>query len=345
MFPRLDKISTLKVNLFSNYVSNIIIAVLGIIFVPIYLRYLGAETYGLIGVFISLQVMLSVLDGGLGTALTKEIAYRISQINSPENRIGNLVKSLGTVYWVIAIAIGIIAIALSPLIASYWVKPVTLTYSDIVTAFMLLGLNLNIFAETITLNSGKKIDGKIIEKTDDHVKIDVGGQVMYVPFRNMKSESAQRLKALPAINLPAATPEAPLVQEPVTPPKISVDKKDSKKHFEEARSLFSKGQKDAAIKEFQQATLVNPSDWSAWLNLGLIYDSDKKWPAAIEAYQKTTEIKPDFAIAWYKLAVSYFNSGDNKKAAETYQKAKALGPNPDKVTSEIIEKNADKFKL
>lgn len=153
MFDRIDKISTPRINFFSNYVSNVLIAILGIIFVPIYLKYLGTETYGLLGVFISLQVILSVLDGGLGSALTKEIAHRSSQVNLKENRIGTLVKTLGTIYWIVAIIVGLIAILISPLIAKYWVKPINLTYYDIVEAFMLLSVSL-VFLFPIGFYSG-----------------------------------------------------------------------------------------------------------------------------------------------------------------------------------------------
>ena len=57
-----------------NYFSSGLNVILSIIFVPIYLNYLGAEGYGLIGVFASLQGILSVLDAGLGGALSREIA-------------------------------------------------------------------------------------------------------------------------------------------------------------------------------------------------------------------------------------------------------------------------------
>ena len=141
MISIINKVSILKINFFSNYISNIIIAILGIIFVPIYLKYLGTEAYGIIGVFISLQVILSVLDGGLGGALTKEIAHRSLQVGQKE-KIGNLVKTLGTVYWIFAIIISLLAISISPLLAKYWVKPVNLSYKEVVEAFMLLSVSL-----------------------------------------------------------------------------------------------------------------------------------------------------------------------------------------------------------
>jgi len=156
VLKRLNKLSTLRVNFFSSYVTNIVIAVLGIIFVPIYLRHISAEAYGLIGVFTSLQLILSVLDGGLGGALTKEIAYRSTNIQSVENTTGNLVKTLEIIYWLMALAVGIIAVVLSPLLARHWVQPVHLTQDEITRSFILLSLSL-IFLFPAGLYSGGMI--------------------------------------------------------------------------------------------------------------------------------------------------------------------------------------------
>lgn len=153
MLKKINKISTLKVNLISNYFASVVIAILSILFVPIYLRYIGAEGYGLIGVFASLQVILSVLEGGLGGALTKEIAHHSANASLNGNKIRDLVKTLGTVYWILALIIGVIAVCLSPIIAQYWVKPVNLNYNQIVNVFILLSLAL-IFNLPIGFYSG-----------------------------------------------------------------------------------------------------------------------------------------------------------------------------------------------
>ncbi|HEY1040533.1 MAG TPA: oligosaccharide flippase family protein [Bacteroidia bacterium] len=125
-----------------NYFSSGLNVILSIIFVPIYLKYIGAEGYGLIGVFASLQGILSVLDAGLGGALSREIALRSGKADSDSNKIADLVKTLGSIYWLIALVIGIIAVAVSPLIANHWVKPVLLSNSQIVTVFILLSCSL-----------------------------------------------------------------------------------------------------------------------------------------------------------------------------------------------------------
>lgn len=56
-----------------------------------------------------------------------------------------------------------------------------------------------VLAETITLKSGKVIEGEIVEKTDEYVKIDTGDQYMKIKFRMMDEGSVARLKLTPEL--------------------------------------------------------------------------------------------------------------------------------------------------
>lgn len=134
---KIFQVTTIKANIISNFIGNGWGALLSIIFVPIYLKHIGAEGYGLIGIFASLQVVLSLLDSGLSTTLNKEIA-RLSVLPDTQQKIKNLVKTLGTVYWALSIVAGLIALGLSPFLAKYWVQPKVLSVNTITYAFILL---------------------------------------------------------------------------------------------------------------------------------------------------------------------------------------------------------------
>jgi O-antigen/teichoic acid export membrane protein len=133
--------TSLKANIVANFVGNGWSALISIIFVPIYLRYIGAEGYGLIGIFASLQVVLSLLDSGLSTTLNKEIA-RLSVLPNTQQQMRNLVKTLGGVYWLIASIAGILALCLSPFLANYWIHPKELSAQTITYAFILLSISV-----------------------------------------------------------------------------------------------------------------------------------------------------------------------------------------------------------
>jgi O-antigen/teichoic acid export membrane protein len=141
LLKRLLNTTSLQANVVANFVGNGWAALISIIFVPIYLKYIGAEGYGLIGIFASLQVVLSLLDSGLSTTLNKEIA-KLSVLPNTQQRMRNLVKTLGSVYWIMALAAGIIALCLSPFIAKYWVQPNELSVQTITYAFILLSISV-----------------------------------------------------------------------------------------------------------------------------------------------------------------------------------------------------------
>lgn len=61
-------------NLFANYSGQVWTALMGFLFVPIYVHQLGVEAYGVIGMFGALIAWLALLDAGLKPALGREMA-------------------------------------------------------------------------------------------------------------------------------------------------------------------------------------------------------------------------------------------------------------------------------
>lgn len=89
--------------------------------VPLYIRLLGVEAYGVVGAFVTLQSFISLLDLGLGTTLTRELA-RMSGSPGSAQEMRNLLRTLEAVYLLAAIAIALIVWAIAPLIATHWLR-------------------------------------------------------------------------------------------------------------------------------------------------------------------------------------------------------------------------------
>ncbi len=53
-------------------------------FVPVYIKLLGIEAYGLIGFFLTLVAILSLLDLGLGTTLNRRLAQLSIEKNTAQ---------------------------------------------------------------------------------------------------------------------------------------------------------------------------------------------------------------------------------------------------------------------
>ena len=61
-------------NLIAGVASSLWSASLALAVVPLYLRYLGIEAYGLIALFITAQALLQLLDMGLAPTMNREVA-------------------------------------------------------------------------------------------------------------------------------------------------------------------------------------------------------------------------------------------------------------------------------
>jgi O-antigen/teichoic acid export membrane protein len=114
-------------------------AILNMLFIPVYLKYIGSEGYGLIGLFASIQSLLYILDSGFSTTLNKELAS-LSADSEKKQQILNLVKTLESFYWPVAILVGIIALIASYFLAHNWVQSEGLTEKTVFHCFLLLSV-------------------------------------------------------------------------------------------------------------------------------------------------------------------------------------------------------------
>jgi O-antigen/teichoic acid export membrane protein len=131
--------SSVKQNIAANFAGRAWTSIMSLVFVPFYLKFMGIEAYGLIGIFISLLVLLSVLDMGISSTLSRELArLSASKDNAQESR--NLVRTLELVYWGVGILIGLGLVALAPLIAHFWVKTQGIPVKTVQQAILIMGL-------------------------------------------------------------------------------------------------------------------------------------------------------------------------------------------------------------
>lgn len=130
--------SLLKRNMIANFAGSIWQGLMGLVFIPFYIKFIGIESWGLIGIFATLQVIFGLLDMGLSSTLNREMA-RLSVLPTKQQEMCNLVRTLEVIYWSIAILAGISLIVLSPIIANYWIQPGLLSRKTIEQAFLIMG--------------------------------------------------------------------------------------------------------------------------------------------------------------------------------------------------------------
>ena len=112
---------------------------MGLIFIPLYIKYMGIESWGLIGIFATLQVIFGLLDMGLSGTLNREMA-RLSVLPNKEGEMRNLVRTLEMLYWTVAILVGLTIALSSPVIVQYWIKAEHLSSQTIEQALVCMGV-------------------------------------------------------------------------------------------------------------------------------------------------------------------------------------------------------------
>lgn len=106
--------------------------------IPLYVKLMGVEAFGLVGLFVTLQSVFVVLDLGIGATLCRELARLTAEAAAPRTQ-RDLVFTLQAVYWLIALLVGATVFALAPALARHWVRPQTLSGETVTTCIRIMG--------------------------------------------------------------------------------------------------------------------------------------------------------------------------------------------------------------
>lgn len=137
MDTRFD-MSVLKKNLAANFAGSVWITLMNLAFIPLYIKFMGVEAYGLIGIFTTIQGVSGILDMGLSATMTREMA-RLSAVAEKAQEMRNLLRSVEVIYWGVAFLIALVIITISPFIAHHWIKAGQISPEKVEHALMLMG--------------------------------------------------------------------------------------------------------------------------------------------------------------------------------------------------------------
>ncbi|MDC0441098.1 hypothetical protein OAM41_04970, partial [Gammaproteobacteria bacterium] len=88
-------------------ISNLWLTFATLICTPLYIKFLGIESYGLIGFYITLLAVIGIVDNGLSSAALREIS-RMNSDNTQRSQIKDLFFSLELIYWPTIAAVALI---------------------------------------------------------------------------------------------------------------------------------------------------------------------------------------------------------------------------------------------
>lgn len=166
------------------------------------------------------------------------------------------------------------------------------------------------FAETIVLKSGKTIEGKIIERTEHYIKVDIYGVPMTYYFHEIEKiagEERIELFSSPPANI----------------------------HLGEGTKHYDNGEYEQAIAEFKKAIKIRPDFYQAYHNLGLAYASLNQYQEAKNSFEKTIQINPDSAETYKSLGKVCIALQKYEDGLSYYTKYIKLNPNDDQVYFDI----------
>lgn len=132
---------SVKKNIIANYISQIYVAGIGILILPLYIKYMGAEAYGLVGFFTMLQAAFSLLDMGLTPTIARETArFQGGAMSSLQYR--QLFRSLSVIFYSVALIGGGLLWILAEPIAHNWLKVSDLAISVIVGSVQVMAISV-----------------------------------------------------------------------------------------------------------------------------------------------------------------------------------------------------------
>lgn len=128
-------------NIAANFAGKAWAGILSLAFVPLYIKLMGVEVYGLLGIFMSLSALLCLLDMGLSATLSRELS-KLSAAENSEHESRNLVRTFEAVYWGIGILIGVVVLFMAPLIAKYWINSSSVNSETVEQALLIMGVSM-----------------------------------------------------------------------------------------------------------------------------------------------------------------------------------------------------------
>jgi O-antigen/teichoic acid export membrane protein len=130
---------SLRRNILANYLSQAYVTLIGIVMVPVYLRYMGAEAYGLVGFFAMIQAWFQLLDMGLTPTMARETA-RFNGGASDAWRLRHLLRGMEGVFVGVAVLGCVAMVTASGVIATSWLKVQQLPLAEVRRAIILISM-------------------------------------------------------------------------------------------------------------------------------------------------------------------------------------------------------------
>lgn len=133
--------STVRRNIIANGIGRVSHMLVAALSVPVYVKLLGIEAYGLVGFFTTLQSLLVVFDFGM----TQTVGYAVGQLSAHDDEntrqsIRDVVVTYTSVFLVLACGFCAVVWLGAPWLATHWFRATSLPPHEIAHAVRLMAL-------------------------------------------------------------------------------------------------------------------------------------------------------------------------------------------------------------
>ncbi len=142
-----------KKNILANYIGQIYVMGISILVMPLYLQYMGAEAYGLVGFFILMQVFLNLLDSGLSPTLARQVAEARGNYKKFRDFF-KLLRSVEIIFFLLSILVIFLVYFTSYWISKEWINTNLLETDTVQHCIILMGIILSVRWFTTVYKSG-----------------------------------------------------------------------------------------------------------------------------------------------------------------------------------------------
>jgi O-antigen/teichoic acid export membrane protein len=126
-------------NILANYLGKIWTLISGFIFIPLYIRYLGFESYSIISFMLIISSVMMVLDAGLTATLSREFAKNDIKLQDKVD----LYKTLETIYILIFFIVLISIVIFSDLLSNNFFKVTSYSAGEISRFLKIISIDIS----------------------------------------------------------------------------------------------------------------------------------------------------------------------------------------------------------
>lgn len=180
--------SVLGRNIFANLVGTALVTGLTVAITPAQIRILGIEAYGVVGFITTLQIAFTAFDLGLSSTLTRELAADHSEDKKDSV---SLVRTALSLYYAIAILVGLLLLMIAGPIARNWFNTsalsVDLLEHSLQIIALFLALRWPVALYTGVLGGFQRMDTLNIVKSVAAIIRLAGGLIILILWRTLDS--------------------------------------------------------------------------------------------------------------------------------------------------------------